>query len=149
MNVIPYNFIKKRIKEIESNLKQYCSVTSFSCTLDFETCLNKKLKDYVSIFKNDLYCLFSDNDLNFEIKAILNSDINFSHISISGLNLKSELVLLEEVDYYKFIKNISKNYNKYKYIIRDYKKDVKINNYDLYLVYDKIAVYILKEENGF
>ena len=146
MKVEPYNFIQKKKKEIEEELTWFCINSNSHNIKDLENELIKKCKEYELKFKNDLFCLFSDSDLSFSIIPLLNSDVEFSQIQIIPCNLKSELVLLKDVDYYKFIKPLSKNYNKFKYIIRE--KEYELENYILFAKYNNICIYVLKDTHG-
>lgn len=146
MKVEPYNFIQKKKKEIEEELTWFCINSNSHNIKDLENELIKKCKEYELKFKNDLFCLFSDSDLSFSIIPLLNSDVEFSQIQIIPCNLKSELVLLKDVDYYKFIKPLSKNYNKFKYIIRE--KEYELENYNLFAKYNNICIYVLKDTHG-
>lgn len=146
MKVEPYNFIQKKKKEIEEELTWFCINSNSHNIKDLENELIKKCKEYELKFKNDLFCLFSDSDLSFSIIPLLNSDVEFSQIQIIPCNLKSELVLLKDVDYYKFIKPLSKNYNKFKYIIRE--KEYELENYILFANYNNICIYVLKDTHG-
>ena len=146
IKVEPYKNKQKKKKEIEEELTWFCINSNSHNIKDLENELIKKCKEYELKFKNDLFCLFSDSDLSFNIIPLLNSDVEFSQIQIIPCNLKSELVLLKDIDYYKFIKPLSKNYNKFKYIIRE--KEYELENYILFAKYNNICIYVLKDTHG-
>lgn len=143
--VSPYKYINKIKEEFSKELLSYSLNMEFNTLKSFEDFLLNKCKELENELHNNLYYLFSDSNFKFNIKPLTVTDIEFKGIELIPLNLKSELVLIEKIDYYDFIKPLSFNPSKFKYIIRnDYKGEIE--NYELKIIDTKLYVYVMKDK---
>lgn len=144
----PLEVINSHLKIFKGNLKAWELEGDFSCPREKHWNLNVKVFEQQDYLNRLLNAEYHTNIFDFKLEPHSTMDDDFSHLSITGNNLKSELILLNIP--YKKIKTLKKNYKKHTYIIKD--KSINIGNIKVYTkkaIIDNKEIYVLKgNENG-